>query len=88
MGLSHAHEGNIQRAEQLYREVLKDAEHVDGDCRDATCLAAALLGEALYERNEACAKPCKRVGLSWADATRLWLNNLDFQGWRHLARRN
>jgi LuxR family maltose regulon positive regulatory protein len=54
-GLSHAQEGHIAQAEQIYREVLKTAAGVDADCRDAVFLATALLGEVLYERGEAAA---------------------------------
>ena len=51
-GLSFALEGHITQAEQLYREVLHGAQTHDGDCRDAVCMATALLGETLYERND------------------------------------
>lgn len=54
-GLSHAQQGQITQAEQIYREVLQAAPTVDADCRDAVFLATALLGEVLYERGEAAA---------------------------------
>ncbi len=51
-GLSLAFEGQMAQAERVYREVLYEAERGGKACTDAACLAAALLGDALYETND------------------------------------
>lgn len=52
-GLTHAVEGQVIHAERIYRDVLFEAERRGPDCADAGTLAAALLGEILYELNDA-----------------------------------
>ncbi|WP_425327769.1 LuxR C-terminal-related transcriptional regulator [Pseudomonas nitroreducens] len=53
IGLSLAMEGQMIQAERIYREVIYEAERGGRPCIDALFLATALLGEALYESNEA-----------------------------------
>jgi len=53
VGLAHAVEGQMIRAERIYRDVLFEAERRGPGCADAGALAAALLGEVLYELNDA-----------------------------------
>jgi LuxR family maltose regulon positive regulatory protein len=52
IGLSLALEGQMTQAERVYREVLHEAERCGKSGTDATYLAAALLGEVLYEIND------------------------------------
>ncbi|MBM7063026.1 AAA family ATPase [Pseudomonas sp. UL073] len=52
IGLSLALEGQMTQAERVYREVLYEAERGGKACAEAHHLAAALLGEVLYENNE------------------------------------
>lgn len=52
IGLSYALEGQIIEAERIYRDVLYESEQRGPSCIDPACLAAALLGEALYELND------------------------------------
>lgn len=52
LGLSHAVEGRMLLAERIYREVLYQAELRGTDGLDQVYLAAALLGEVLYELND------------------------------------
>jgi LuxR family maltose regulon positive regulatory protein len=52
VGLSYALEGQIIEAERIYRDVLYESEQRGPSCIDPACLAAALLGEALYELND------------------------------------
>ncbi|MGH8788274.1 MAG: LuxR C-terminal-related transcriptional regulator [Cupriavidus necator] len=51
-GLSYALEGQMAQAERVYRDVLHEAEHYGGPCSGPGFLAAALLGEVLYEIND------------------------------------
>lgn len=53
IGLSHAVEGQVIQAERIYRDVLFEAERRGASCVDAACLARGLLGEVLYELNDA-----------------------------------
>lgn len=53
IGLSLAMEGQMIQAERIYREVIYEAERGGRPCIDALFLSTALLGEALYESNEA-----------------------------------
>ncbi|MEK7346688.1 MAG: LuxR C-terminal-related transcriptional regulator [Pseudomonadota bacterium] len=55
VGLSHALEGQMKQAERIYRSVLQEAEQGGRALADPACLAAALLGDALYELNDAAA---------------------------------
>ncbi|ASC67131.1 hypothetical protein B9P52_23895 [Achromobacter denitrificans] len=52
-GLTHAVQGQVIQAERAYRDVLFEAERRGPSCADAGTLAAALLGEVLYELNDA-----------------------------------
>jgi LuxR family maltose regulon positive regulatory protein len=52
VGLSYAFEGQIIEAERIYRDVFYESEQRGPSCIDPACLAAALLGEALYELND------------------------------------
>ncbi|MCA0242190.1 MAG: LuxR C-terminal-related transcriptional regulator [Proteobacteria bacterium] len=52
VGLTHAVQGQMIQAERLYRDVLHEAEQRGAGAIDATCLAAGLLGEVLYELND------------------------------------
>jgi LuxR family maltose regulon positive regulatory protein len=52
VGLSHALEGHMTLAERVYRDVLHQAEQGGSAWIDPAYLAAALLGEVLYEANE------------------------------------
>lgn len=52
VGLSYALEGQITHAERVYRAVLHEAEHRGRACKEPAYMAAALLGEVLYERND------------------------------------
>ncbi|MFB9269810.1 LuxR C-terminal-related transcriptional regulator [Bradyrhizobium erythrophlei] len=52
VGLSYALEGQIIEAERIYRDALYESEQRGASCIDPACLAAALLGEALYELND------------------------------------
>ncbi len=52
-GLSHVQEGNIKLAERQYRAVLRvTSSNLHEDTSEPACMAAALLGEVLHERNE------------------------------------
>ncbi len=52
-GLSHAQEGNVELAERHYRAVLRVTScTIHEDTSEPSCMAAALLGEVLYERSE------------------------------------
>lgn len=53
VGLTHAVEGQVIQAERIYRDVLYEADRRGASCVDAGCLAAGLLGEVLYELNDA-----------------------------------
>ncbi|VTU29499.1 Serine/threonine-protein kinase PknK [Variovorax sp. PBL-E5] len=52
-GLTHAVEGQVIQAERIYRDVLFEADRRGASCIDASCLAAGLLAEILYELNDA-----------------------------------
>ena len=52
VGLSYALEGQVMQAERVYRDVLYEAERHGSSCVDPAYLAAALLGEVLYELND------------------------------------
>ena len=52
VGLSHALEGHMTLAERVYRDVLHRAEQGGSAWIDPAHLAAALLGEVLYEAND------------------------------------
>lgn len=52
VGLSHALEGHMTLAERVYRDVLRQAEQGGSAWIDPAYLAAALLGEVLYEAND------------------------------------
>ena len=52
VGLSYALEGQVMQAERVYRDVLYEAEQFGPSCIDPAYLAAALLGEVLYELND------------------------------------
>jgi LuxR family maltose regulon positive regulatory protein len=53
MGLSYALEGQMTQAERIYRAVATEAERGGKACADTYYLAIALLGDVLYERNDA-----------------------------------
>ncbi len=55
VGLTHAVEGQMIQAERIYRDVLFEADQRGASCIDASCLAAGLLGEVLYELNDTAA---------------------------------
>lgn len=50
VGLSHAVEGQVHRAERIYRQVLREAQERGTGCIEATRLASQLLAEVLYEQ--------------------------------------
>ncbi|WP_068641261.1 AAA family ATPase, partial [Variovorax soli] len=52
VGLSHALEGHIAQAERVYGEVLHESESRGRAFVEPACMAAALLGEAFYERGD------------------------------------
>lgn len=52
VGLTHAVEGQVIQAERIYRDVLHEADRRGSSCIDASCLAAGLLAEVLYELND------------------------------------
>lgn len=52
IGLSHALEGQMSQAEQIYRATLRDALQGGRSCVDTANFAASLLGEVLYEYGE------------------------------------
>ncbi|MBB3176649.1 LuxR C-terminal-related transcriptional regulator [Variovorax sp. Sphag1AA] len=52
IGLSYAMQGQMTKAERIYRDVLREAELGGSACTDPRHLATALLGEVLYEQNE------------------------------------
>lgn len=52
VGLTYAVEGQVIRAERVYRDVLEEAERRGPSCIEAACAAAALLAEVLYELND------------------------------------
>lgn len=51
-GMTHAAEGQVLLAERVFREVLAEAENQGAAYVGIACMAAALLGEALYELND------------------------------------
>lgn len=51
-GLSLARQGQVTQAERVYRDVLYESERGGKACTDSRHLAAALLGEVLYETNQ------------------------------------
>lgn len=51
VGLSYSLEGDIPRAERIYRDVLHEADRNSASCADPAAMATALLGEVLYELN-------------------------------------
>ncbi|WP_213957765.1 MULTISPECIES: LuxR C-terminal-related transcriptional regulator [unclassified Variovorax] len=53
VGLSYAMEGRMTQAERIYRDVLREANEGGSACVDPAYLATALLGEVLYEHDEA-----------------------------------
>ncbi|MDM0113988.1 LuxR C-terminal-related transcriptional regulator [Variovorax sp. J22R133] len=55
VGLSYAMEGRMTQAERIYRDVLREANEGGSSCIDPAYLATALLGEVLYEHDEAAA---------------------------------
>ena len=52
IGLSYALQGQMTRAERIYRAVATEAERGGRAFADAHCLAIALLGDALYELSD------------------------------------
>ncbi|QGZ61879.1 helix-turn-helix transcriptional regulator [Paraburkholderia acidisoli] len=52
VGYSYALEGEFLQVERISREVLAEADQRGSSAAEAACLAAALLGEALYEFND------------------------------------
>ncbi|EUC17148.1 ATP-, maltotriose- and DNA-dependent transcriptional regulator MalT [Burkholderia sp. YR290] len=52
VGFSYALEGKFVQAERICRDVLFEADSRGSPAAEASCLAAALLGEVLYEFNE------------------------------------
>ncbi len=52
MGLSHALEGRFLQVERICRDVLAEADRRGNEAVEAACIAAALMGEVLYEFNE------------------------------------
>lgn len=50
VGLSHVVQGHMRLGEQVYREVLREAEERGAQCAEAARLAALLLVEVLYEQ--------------------------------------
>ena len=53
VGLSYAFEGQMTHAERIYRAVVAEAEQGGKACVDTYYLAIALLGDVLYELNDA-----------------------------------
>ncbi|MGH6627236.1 MAG: LuxR C-terminal-related transcriptional regulator, partial [Burkholderiaceae bacterium] len=53
VGLSHALEGQITQAERIYRAVLHEAGQLGKACADTTVFVSALLGDVLYESDDA-----------------------------------
>ncbi|MDM0021104.1 LuxR C-terminal-related transcriptional regulator [Variovorax saccharolyticus] len=53
VGLSHALEGQMTQAERIYRAVAAEAEQIGQAASDTYHLAIALLGDVLYELNDA-----------------------------------
>ncbi len=53
IGLSHVCEGQMRRAELVYREVLREAEQEGSSCAGPTCFAVGLLGQMLFESDDA-----------------------------------
>jgi len=51
IGLSYAVEGHMQRAERIYRNVLREAHERGARCAEAARLTAQLLVEVLYEQH-------------------------------------
>ncbi|QNK67860.1 LuxR C-terminal-related transcriptional regulator [Variovorax sp. PAMC26660] len=51
VGLSFAIEGQIHRAERVYRQVLREAQERGAHCAEAARLTAQLLVEVLYEQH-------------------------------------
>lgn len=51
-GFSHALEGRFVEAERISRDILAEADERGSSAAEAACLAAAQLGEALYEFND------------------------------------
>ncbi|MGH8787111.1 MAG: LuxR C-terminal-related transcriptional regulator, partial [Cupriavidus necator] len=51
-GMTHAVEGQVLVAERVLHDVLADAEQRGAACAGVACMAAALLGETLYELND------------------------------------
>ncbi|MGO4155289.1 LuxR C-terminal-related transcriptional regulator [Cupriavidus sp. YAF13] len=51
-GMSHALEGDIVRAERIFRDALQEAEKYGAAFIGVACMAAGLLGDAMYELNE------------------------------------
>ena len=51
VGLSHSLEGDVPRAERIYRDVLREADRHGSICADSATMATALLGEVLYEQS-------------------------------------
>ncbi|CAG9263177.1 LuxR family maltose regulon positive regulatory protein [Paraburkholderia unamae] len=52
VGFSYALEGRFQEVERISRDVLAEADQRGSSAAEAACLAAAQLGEALYEFND------------------------------------
>ncbi|MDR3098906.1 MAG: LuxR C-terminal-related transcriptional regulator, partial [Paraburkholderia sp.] len=52
MGLSYALEGRFLQVERICRDVLAEADRRGNEAVEAACIAAALMGEVLYEFNE------------------------------------
>ena len=52
VGFSYALEGRFLEAERISRDVLAEADQRGSSAAEAACLAAAQLGEALYEFND------------------------------------
>ncbi|CAM2171401.1 LuxR family transcriptional regulator, maltose regulon positive regulatory protein [Paraburkholderia sacchari] len=52
MGLSYAFEGRFLQVERICRDVLAEADRRGNEAVEAACIAAALMGEVLYEFNE------------------------------------
>lgn len=52
VGYSYALEGDFLQVERISRDVLAEADQRGSSAAEAACLAAALLGEALYEFND------------------------------------
>ncbi|MEJ8858194.1 LuxR C-terminal-related transcriptional regulator [Variovorax robiniae] len=53
VGMSYAMEGKMTQAERIFRAVAAEAEQGGKACADAYYLAIALLGDVLYELNDA-----------------------------------